>query len=48
MGFKGEICFVKPGYALNALVPRKLALFATDPAAQPFLDNVDTAELKQK
>jgi hypothetical protein len=21
LGFKGEICFVKPGYALNYLVP---------------------------
>jgi large subunit ribosomal protein L9 len=33
VGFKGEIVFVKPGYAFNHLVPAKKALFATDPAA---------------
>jgi len=30
LGFKGEWAFVKPGYALNNLVPQKKALFATD------------------
>ena len=36
LGFKGEICFVKPGYALNALVPQKMAYFYTDPAVENF------------
>ena len=31
LGFKGEICFVKPGRAFNHLVPRKKALFFSDP-----------------
>ena len=33
LGFAGEICFVKPGYALNSLVPKREALFFTDPKA---------------
>ena len=48
LGFKGEICFVKPGRALNCLVPRKQAFFFTDPATKPFLDGIDQEELKQK
>ena len=48
LGFKGEVCFVKPGYAFNNLVPRKLAYFFTDPAAQPFLDSIDEEELTGK
>lgn len=46
LGYKGEICFVKPGYALNLLVPKQIALFYTDPAAQAF--KTDEAELKKK
>ena len=37
LGFAGEICFVKPGHAMNALVPRKEALFFTDPRASKFM-----------
>ena len=48
LGFKGEVCFVKPGYAFNNLVPRKQAYFFTDPAARPFLDAIDEEELKTK
>lgn len=31
LGIAGEYVFVKPGYAMNVLVPKKQALFATDP-----------------
>ena len=48
LGFKGEICFVKPGYAFNNLVPRKQAYFFTDPATKPFLSQIDQEELKAK
>jgi hypothetical protein len=41
LGFKGEICFVKPGYAFNNLVPRREALFFTDPAALAFYSKID-------
>ena len=34
LGFRGEICFVKPGHAFNSLVPSKQALFYSDPARQ--------------
>lgn len=34
LGFKGEWAFVKPGYALNKLVPEKKAIFATDEEAK--------------
>ena len=44
LGFKGEICFVKPGHALNNLVPRKEALFFTDPKAQRFVNSVNVSE----
>ena len=43
LGFAGEICFVKPGYALNALVPQRQALFFTDPRTQPFIQSVDVS-----
>ena len=46
LGFKGEIAFVKPGYAFNSLVPRNLALFWTDPAAKKF--TFSKGELKRK
>lgn len=36
LGFAGEICFVKPGYAMNALVPQKSAYFFSDPAVKTF------------
>ena len=43
LGFAGEICFVKPGYALNALVPNKEALFFTDPMAVEYAKSVDVS-----
>jgi ribosomal protein L9 len=43
LGFTGEICFVKPGYALNNLVPKRQALFFTDPKAQMFLTKVNVS-----
>ena len=46
LGFAGEICFVKPGYALNALVPQKKAYFYTDSAVENF--KVDPVELLRK
>jgi large subunit ribosomal protein L9 len=46
IGFIGEICFVKPGFALNYLVPQKQALFYTDPAVKTLL--TDPLELKRK
>ena len=48
LGFKGEVCFVKPGRAFNQLVPRKQALFFSDPAAQNFIDNIAVKELQVK
>ena len=44
IGFKGEIAFVKPGYAMNVLVPQKRALFYTDPRAADFLQTVAVSE----
>ena len=41
LGFKGEICFVKPGHALNHLVPNQKALFFSDPASNAFLQTVN-------
>jgi large subunit ribosomal protein L9 len=46
LGFKGEICFVKPGFALNYLIPQRLALFHSDPAVLAI--KTDLAELKTK
>ena len=46
LGFKGEVCFVKPGYALNYLIPQKLALFHSDPAVLAI--KTDLVELKKK
>jgi hypothetical protein len=40
LGFAGEICFVKPGHAFNDLVPRKAAVFYSDPVAKQFLSTV--------
>ena len=48
LGFAGEICFVKPGRALNDLVPNGNAYFFTDPRAQPFLSTVSETLLRQK
>ena len=45
LGFAGEICFVKPGHALNSLVPKRQALFFTDPKATKFLQQVDVSLL---
>ncbi len=46
LGFKGEICFVKPGYAFNHLVPQKKAIFYSDPAVANFTTSPE--ELKKK
>ncbi len=46
LGFAGEICFVKPGYAFNQLVPSRTALFYSDPAVKSF--ELNEAELKTK
>lgn len=43
LGFAGEICFVKPGHALNNLVPKREALFFTDPKANKFIAGVDVS-----
>lgn len=43
LGFKGEICFVKPGYAFNSLVPTRDALFFSDPKATQFIKSVDVS-----
>ena len=40
LGFMGEICFVKPGRALNDLVPNGNAYFFTDDRASSFLRTV--------
>ena len=48
LGFKGEICFVRPGRAFNQLVPRKQALFYSDPAAEEFQNNIVVKELQVK
>ena len=46
LGFKGEICFVKPGYAFNNLVPNGYALMYTDRRVKEF--EADAGELTQK
>ena len=48
MGFAGEICFVKPGYALNSLVPKREALFFSDPKALTYASKVDQDALVGK
>ena len=40
LGFRGEVCFVKPGRALNDLVPGGDAYFFTDRRAAEFMDTV--------
>ena len=47
LGFAGEICFVKPGYALNDLIPKNKALFMTDPEAKFFLKSLNTTRLRK-
>ena len=44
LGFKGEICFVKPGRALNHLVPRQKALFFSDPLAEAYVTKVNVSK----
>ena len=44
LGFKGEVCFVKPGRAMNFLVPRKQALFFSDPDSKQFINTVDVSK----
>ena len=46
LGFSGEICFVKPGYAFNGLVPKREALFFSDPRTTKFLASVDVSVLR--
>lgn len=43
LGFAGEVCFVKPGRAMNNLVPRREALFFSDPKAQKFVSQIDVS-----
>lgn len=47
LGFTGEICFVKPGYAFNTLVPRRHAIFFSDPKASEFLKIVNVSTFLQ-
>ena len=47
LGFKGEICFVKPGFAFNSLVPKREALFFTDPKALKFVGSIDVSAVKR-
>ena len=46
LGFAGEICFVKPGHALNNLVPNRKALFFSDPRVAKFQAQVDVSEAR--
>ena len=48
LGFKGEICFVKPGRAFNHLVPRQQALFFSDPRVPAYQKEIDHGALKLK
>ena len=48
LGFKGEICFVKPGYAFNQLVPKRKALFYSDPNVPEFEESINKQELVKK
>ena len=45
LGVAGEVCFVKPGYAFNSLVPRRMALFYSDPKALTFLSAVNVSSI---
>ena len=46
LGFRGEYVFVKPGYALNYLIPYHKALFATDKDVPKVLEMVLLYSLK--
>mmetsp|Transcript_1391 Transcript_1391/g.2450 ORF Transcript_1391/g.2450 Transcript_1391/m.2450 type:complete len:93 (-) Transcript_1391:346-624(-) len=48
LGFLGEICFVKPGRALNTLVPQRKAIFFSDPDSKKFMESVNQEELRKK
>ena len=39
---------MKPGLALNRLVPQKKAMFFTDPACEDAQKEIDLVELKEK
>ena len=43
LGFKGEICFVKPGRAFNDLVPNKKALYFSDPDVPDFISSIQVS-----
>ena len=47
LGFAGEVCFVKPGRALNDLIPSNKAYFWTDPSAQKLLKNLNMTRLRK-
>ena len=47
LGFKGEICFVKPGRAFNDLVPKKKALYFTDPDVPEFVKSIEVSSKVQ-
>lgn len=47
LGFKGEITFVKPGFAFNDLVPKGYALIYTDPRVKNFTYCKETLKEKQ-
>jgi ribosomal protein L9 len=48
LGLQGEFTFVKPSYAMNYLVPKKMALIATDPRLSDVYSTIDQDELKTK
>ena len=48
LGFAGETCFVKPGFAMNYLVPNNFALFTSDARCDAYLKDVNAGELQKK
>ncbi len=48
LGFEGEKAFVKPSYAISYLVPKKLAVIATDPRYAALEKGIDMEILKEK
>ena len=48
LGFKDDIVTVKNGYGRNFLIPKGLAILATDSAKKVLIENLKQREFKEK
>ena len=48
LGFKDDIVTVKNGYGRNFLIPKGLAILATDSAKKVLIENLKQGEFKEK